>query len=45
MELGESALFYPLGRAPLDMDIEGPNDDQLNIELEVQIDPYSGEEG
>ena len=45
LELGETALFYPLGRAPLDMDLEGPNNDQLNIELEVQIDPYSGEEG
>ena len=45
LELGETVLFYPLGRTPLDMDIEGPEDERLNIELEVQIEPYSREEG
>jgi hypothetical protein len=45
LELGEAVLFYPLGRAPLDMDMEGPDDEHVNIELEVQIEPYSGGEG
>jgi hypothetical protein len=50
IELGETVLFYPLGRSTLDVDLEsvegsGSEDDQLNIELEVQVEPYSVQEG
>ena len=48
LELGETVVFFPLGRSTLDMDLEdvnGSEDDQLNIELEVQVDPYSSVEG
>lgn len=45
LELGESAFFYPLGVASLDMDVENERSGQLNIELEVQIEPYRAEEG
>ena len=49
LELGETVVFYPLGRSA---DVEsddagsvGGENEPLNIELEVQIAPYSGEEG
>ncbi len=50
LELGETVLFYPLGRSALDLDLEdvngsGSEEDQLNIELEVQVEPYSTAEG
>lgn len=50
LKLGETVFFYPLGRSTLDMDIEDVNgsgaaEDRLNIELEVQVQPYSGREG
>ena len=45
LELGESALFYPLGRSALGMDVENDEASRLNIELEVQIEPYQAEQG
>ena len=50
VELGETVLFYPLGRSALDMDLESVDpaesqEDQLNIELELQIVPYTADEG
>jgi len=50
IELGETVLFYPLGRSTLDVDLEtvgesAANDEHLNIELEVLVEPYSVEEG
>lgn len=47
IELGETVLFYPLGRTfDVDLhDVEGDDEDQLNIELQVQVAPYSSAEG
>ncbi len=50
LELGETVLFYPLGRLALDTDLDnlnesGSGEDRLNIELEVLVEPYSGAEG
>lgn len=48
LELGESVLFYPLGRTTIDMDLEEAGHrgaGGLNIELEIQIGPYSGGQG
>jgi predicted amino acid-binding ACT domain protein len=45
LALGESVLFYPLGRSTLDMDLESEDDQQLNIELEVEVASYQVEEG
>ncbi|MBU8912482.1 MAG: hypothetical protein KOO61_00545 [Spirochaetales bacterium] len=50
LELGETVLFYPLGLSALDVDLEdvngsGSEEDRVNIELEVQVEPYSSAEG
>lgn len=47
IELGETVLFYPLGRTfDVDLrDVEGDDEDRLNIELQVQVAPYSSAEG
>ena len=45
LKLGESALFYPLGRKNIDMGVANEESGQLNIELEVQIEPYQAEKG
>ena len=45
LEFGESALFYPLGRSAIGMDVENDRSGRLNIELEVQIEPYQAEQG
>ena len=50
LELGETVLFYPLGRSAMDIDFEnvsesGSGEARLNIELEVLVEPYSGVEG
>ena len=50
LELGERVFFYPLGRSAVDIGLEdvngsGTEEDRLNIELEVQVEPYSGAEG
>jgi len=50
LELGERVFFYPLGRSALDIDLDdangsGTEEGRLNIELEVQVEPYSGAEG
>ena len=50
VELGEVVLFYPLGRSTLDVDLEdvngsGADEERLNIELQVQVGPYSAGEG
>lgn len=43
VKAGESVLFYPLGVASLDDD---DNElDQFNIELEIQVQPYTAEQG
>ena len=45
LALGESIVFYPLGRSTLDMDLESEENGSLNIELEVEVAPYEAEEG
>ena len=51
VELGEKVVFYPLGRSTLDVDLGevseagSSGDDNLNIELQVQVEPYSSAEG
>jgi len=49
IKLGETVLFYPLGRS-IDMDLEDvsaadTDGEHLNIELQVQVAPYSSAEG
>lgn len=45
LALGERAVFYPLGKSTFDMDLENEQSDPLNIELEVEIAPYTAEQG
>ena len=50
IELGETVFFYPFGRSALDVELEtvgdaGSEGEELNIELEIQVEPYSVQEG
>ncbi|MFP4375984.1 MAG: hypothetical protein ACLFP4_02970 [Spirochaetales bacterium] len=45
LSLGESVVFYPLGKSTFDMDLETEQSDDLNVELEVEVRPYEGERG
>lgn len=45
LQIGESVVFYPLGRQSFDMDLESRQSDSLNVELEVEINPYQEDEG
>lgn len=45
LELGESVVFYPLGRQSIDMALESRERDTLNVELEVEINSYQEDEG
>jgi hypothetical protein len=45
LSLGESVVFYPLGRSTFDMDLESEQSDDLNVELEVEVRSYEGEQG
>lgn len=45
LELGESVVFYPLGRENIDMAVESRERDTLNVELEVEINSYQENEG
>lgn len=48
IELGETVVFYPLGRSNFDVeDADGSEttEGRLNIELEIQIEPYTRAEG
>lgn len=50
IELGDTVFFYPLGRSTLDVDLgeisdSNGDEEQLNIELQVQVEPYSEAEG
>ena len=43
--VGERVVFYPLGRSTFDMDLTSDQHSPLNIELEVEINPYHASEG
>jgi hypothetical protein len=43
VEIGESVLFYPLGVSSLDQ--QDHELDRFNIELEIRVQPYEGEQG
>jgi hypothetical protein len=45
LSLGESVVFYPLGKSTFDMDLESQQSGELNVELEVEVRPYEGEQG
>ncbi|TFH06035.1 MAG: hypothetical protein E4H09_00990 [Spirochaetales bacterium] len=45
LELGEKAVFYPLGRSTFDIDLENGESGGLNVELEVEIASYQAQEG
>ncbi|MFW5728559.1 MAG: hypothetical protein ACOCYC_02430 [bacterium] len=41
--LGEPVLFFPLGTNAVNMDVDSRRYGTFNIELEVEIEPYTGD--
>ncbi len=45
IDLGEPAIFLPLGATPLDVTLDTDPSGSFNIELEVTVEPYTGPAG